>query len=108
MMITMSGEADAPSLSPSESTMRELRDERDRLEAVLDATNDAILLVDTHETLTMATPQFEAFTGISRYDILGLPIERFTAHPRTASLPPAMANVIRALAGNNTESLGAN
>lgn len=107
MMINMSGEADAPSLSPSESTMRELRDERDRLEAVLDATNDAILLVDTHETLTMATPQFEAFTGISRYDILGLPIERFTQRIREQpGVPPAMANVIRALAGNFTESLG--
>lgn len=86
---------------------RDLRDERDRLEAVLDATNDAILLVDTHEMLAMATPQLEAITGISRYDILGLPVTDLTQRSGDQpSLPPAMTNVIRALAGNYTESLG--
>lgn len=85
----------------------DLRDERDRLEAVLDATNDAILLVDTHEMLVMATPQLEAFTGISRYDILDLPVTDLTRRRGDQpSLPPAMTNVIRALAGNYTESLG--
>lgn len=86
---------------------RDLHDERDRLEAVLDATNDAILLVDAQDTLAMATPQFESFTGISRYDILGMPVEHLVQRiGERPGLPPAMTNMISALAGNFTESLG--
>ena len=106
MAISMRSEDDTASLAPSDRQAWDLRDERDRLEAVLDATNDAILLVDTHDTLVMATPQFETFTGISRYDILGLPVEQVRS--RTGDqpgLPRVMLNVIRALAGNYTESL---
>lgn len=106
MAISMRADEDPAGLVSSDWLARDLRDERDRLEAVLDATNDAILLVDTHDTLAMATPQLETFTGISRYDILGLPVEQVTR--RTGDqpgLPRAMINVIRALAGNYTESL---
>jgi len=86
---------------------RDLHDERDRLEAVLEATNDAILLVDTQDTLAMATPQFESFTGISRYDILGMPVSHLVQRiDERPGLPPAMTNMISALAGNFTESLG--
>jgi len=99
---------DELTVSPSsDGFAHNLRDELDRLEAVLDATNDAILLVDTHETLAMATPQFETFTGISRYDILGMRVtESNSRSGNKPQLPPAMLNVIRALAGNYTESLG--
>lgn len=107
LAISMLGESELPSLPRPDSMARDLRDERDRLEAVLDATNDAILLVDTHETLAMATPQFESFTGVSRYDIVGLPVDRLPQRSgEQPGLPPAMTNVIRALANNFTESLG--
>lgn len=86
---------------------RDLHDERDRLEAVLEATNDAILLVDTQDTLAMATPQFETFTGISRYDILGMPVDHLVQRiDERPGLPAAMTNMISALAGNFTEGLG--
>lgn len=89
------------------SAARDMHDERDRLEAVLDATNDAILLVDTRDTLAMATPQFETFTGISRYDIIGMPVERLAQRTEgQPGLPAAITNVISALAGNFSESLG--
>lgn len=86
---------------------RDLYDERDRLEAVLEATNDAILLVDTQDTLAMATPQFETFTGISRYDILGMPVDHLVQQiGERPGLPAAMTNMISALTGNFTEGLG--
>ncbi len=99
--------ADQPGSTAVDDATRELREERDRLEAILEATNDAILLVDTHDLLVMATPQFESFTGISRYEILGLSVEQLAQRiDDHAGLPRALANVLRALSGNFTESLG--
>ena len=79
-------------VSPSsDGFAHNLRDELDRLEAVLDATNDAILLVDTHETLAMATPQFETFTGISRYDILACASQSRTVEAEISHCSPGHA-----------------
>ncbi len=84
-----------------------VQSERDRLEAVLEATNDAILVIDTAGQIVTVTPPFEAFTGIPRYTVLGHPVETLAqaieAHPE---LPRTLANVLRALADNQTDSLG--
>src|SRR5690554_6300318 len=83
-----------------------VQSERDRLEAVLEATNDAILVIDTAGQIVTVTPPFEAFTGIPRYTVLGHPVETLAqaieAHPE---LPRTLANVLRALADNQTDSL---
>ncbi|WP_119065906.1 sensor histidine kinase [Aggregatilinea lenta] len=80
--------------------------EHDRLEAVLDATNDAILMIDTVGTLAIVTLQFERYTGIPRYEVLGQPFDvlaqKIAAQP---GLPEELAGILRALAENHTESL---
>jgi PAS domain S-box-containing protein len=76
-------------------------EERDRLESVLEATTDAILMIDDNGTVVMMTAQFETFTGVPRYEFLGASIESLAE--RVGS---DMANVLRALANNAVESLG--
>jgi PAS domain S-box-containing protein len=84
-----------------------VQQEHDRLEAVLDATNDAILMVDTTGELVIVTLQFERFTGIPRYEVLGQPLETLAHRIETQpGLPEALASVLRALSHNHTESLG--
>jgi signal transduction histidine kinase len=82
-------------------------EERDRLEAVLEATNNAILVVTPDQQVTTATRQFETFTGIPRHEILGRPVDDLIAHMKAQpGLPAGMINMLRTLADNQTDSLG--
>lgn len=104
-LVTLAVAASRAPASPNEQTAA-IQPEHDRLEAVLDATNDAILMVDTAGLLVIVTQQFERFTGIPRYEVLGQPLDvlaqRIEAQP---GLPEELAGILRALAENHTESL---
>lgn len=99
---------DADSAHTGPAAWREnVQSEHDRLEAVLEATNDAILVIDTAGQLVTVTPPFEVFTGIPRYSVLGHPAEALAqAIEARPELPRTLANVLRALAANETDSLG--
>lgn len=93
--------------APGQTGVKDIYDERDRLESILEATNDAILMVDTEGVLVMATLQFETFTGIRRYEVLGHPAEHLARRiEEQDGLPVEMAGMLRALASNRAESLG--
>jgi PAS domain S-box-containing protein len=82
-------------------------EERDRLEAVLESTNDAILMTDPNGIIVLATLQFETFTGIQRYGVLGLPIEQLVRLIESKEgLPATLAHILNALASNPTDYLG--
>lgn len=104
-MITLTLAA-SRSTAPQSGWTAAIEQEHERLEAVLDATNDAILMVDTTGTLVIVTLQFERFTGIPRYEVLGKSLDvlaqRIEAQP---GLPEELAGILRALADNHTESL---
>ena len=84
-----------------------IHEEHDRLEAVLESTNDAILIIDTAGRVVTVTLLFETFTGIPRYDILGHAsehlLQRIQAMP---GLPAQMVNMFASLVDNFAESLG--
>jgi signal transduction histidine kinase len=81
--------------------------ERDRLEAILEATNDALLMVDTDDRVVLVTLQFETFTGIPRYEILGSGVDRLADRIEIQpGLPPQLANILHTSAGSYTDSAG--
>ncbi len=83
------------------------REESDRLEAVLEAANEAILMVDCQGTVVMATVPLDTLTGISPYGLLGRPLDHLVRIiEERPELPTIMANMLRSLGNNFTEILG--
>src|SRR5579859_4307697 len=72
-----------------------LEGERDLLEAILEASNDAMLMVDSEFRVVSANLQFEAFFQLARFQILNQPVEalleRLRARP---DLPAALTNLL--------------
>lgn len=85
----------------------DLQQERDRLEAVLEATNEAILMLDSDGVLVMATPSFETFTGISRHTVVGYPVNTLAQQiENQPGVPERLANIFRALSVEPVECQG--
>jgi signal transduction histidine kinase len=54
-----------------QTTLRNvIQAERDQLEAILEATNDAVIMFNRDQQVVLANVQFEAFFGVSRYVLL--------------------------------------
>lgn len=81
--------------------------ERDYLEAILEATNDAIIMLDIDRRVVTANLQFETFFGSSRYSLVERSVDdmlrEFHNNP---DLPPTLFNVFMTLAGDHYESAG--
>lgn len=87
--------------------LRAAHNERDRLEAVLESTTHAVLMVDTDDIVALITLQFETFMGIPRYEILGDRASQLADRmQRQDGLPPQLINLLRTSAGSYTESAG--
>lgn len=84
-----------------------LQRERDLLEAILETTNDAILMVDTARIVVTANLQFEVFFNLLRYRFLNRPVESLVAQIREqADLPADLANVLLAYVGDSYQTIG--
>ncbi|HEX3051198.1 MAG TPA: PAS domain-containing sensor histidine kinase [Aggregatilineaceae bacterium] len=94
-------------LATTRSQNVDVSEERDRFEAVLEATNDAIVLLTPAGIVGLVTSQFETFTGIPRHQITGHPVSKLihliAAQP---NLNTQMVNLFQALTDNWIESLG--
>jgi PAS domain S-box-containing protein len=84
-----------------------LRDERDLLEAILEATNDALMLVDPAQMVVTANLQFEVFFHLPRYQFVNHPVADLIEQVRARSdLPGEFANILLTFAGDNDQSAG--
>jgi len=94
-------------LATTKSQNIDISAERDRFEAVLEATNDAIVLLTPDGIVGLITSQFETFTGLPRHQITGHSVaELIHLIEVQPGLNTRMANLFRALADNWNESLG--
>ncbi len=84
-----------------------LQEERDLLEAILEATNDALVLVDPAQVVLTANLQFEVFFHLPRYQFVNRRIEDLIEQVRArADLPADLANILLTFAGDNYQSAG--
>jgi PAS domain S-box-containing protein len=81
--------------------------ERDLFEAILETTNDAILMVDTARIVLAANLQFEVFFNLLRYRFLNRPVEALVAQIREqAELPGDLANILLTYVGDSYQTIG--
>ncbi len=82
-----------------------LQEERDLLEAILETTNDALVLVDPQREIVAANLQFEVFFNLPRYQLINRPvgtlIEQVRARP---DLPGDLANIFLTFTGDHAQS----
>ena len=84
-----------------------LQQERDRLEAILETTNDAIIMLDPDGRIVSANLQFETFFRLPRYHIIDQPVEVLAETIRTRpDLPAELINVLLAFGGDIHQSAG--
>ncbi len=80
--------------------------ERDLFEAILETSNDAILMVDTHRQIVTANLQFEAFFRVPRYDLINRPVEALLGQVRARpDLPGELANLLVTFSGDDYQSV---
>src|SRR5579859_2264764 len=91
----------------SEPDFQHVLREREYLEAILEAANDAFIVLDTERRVATANLQFEAFFGVARQDLYGRPIEVLVeALRQNPTMPPTLTGVFLGLAGNNAQTVG--
>lgn len=84
-----------------------LQRERDLLEATLEATNDAVLMIDTARVVVIANLQFEAFFSVPRYELLNHPVDELVERLRgQPNLPTDLASLILLMLTDTRESAG--
>jgi PAS domain S-box-containing protein len=83
------------------------REERDLMESMLEATNDAVLMVDAQNRIVIANLQFEAFFQLARFQFIdrtvNLLIDQIRQRP---DLPGDMSNLLLSLASDNYQTVG--
>src|SRR5579859_5119881 len=81
--------------------------ERDRLEAILEAANDAVIMLDTEQCVVTANLQFESFFGIPRYSVVGQQVEGLaTRISENPNLPSELGGIFLRLASEPSQTLG--
>ncbi len=99
--------APQPSDKAAEETALHAVQERDRLEAILDSTNDAIVMIDTESRVVTANQQFERFFDSSRYSLLGQQADDMLALlPLTRGFPQRVSNLFLSLATDMQQTVG--
>jgi PAS domain S-box-containing protein len=84
-----------------------MQKERDLLEAILETTNDAIIMVDSARWVVSANLQFETFFHLARYQIINQPVEVLTEQIRMRpDLPDELVNILLTFVGDAYQSAG--
>src|SRR5262249_49698382 len=82
-----------------------LQKERDLLEAILEATNDAIIMIDTSRQIVAANLQFEVFFQLPRYELVNRTIDELVQHINAREdLPGNLANLLLTFVGDSYQS----
>lgn len=80
--------------------------ERDLFEAILETSNDAILMIDTRRVVLTANLQFETFFRMPRYPLINRPVdfllEQMRARP---DLPGDLGNMLLTFTGDDHQSV---
>jgi len=81
--------------------------ERERLDAILEASNDAVIMLDTEHCIVTANLQFESFFDIQRYSIIGQRVEELAIRlGQSPALPSELSGIFLRLASDPSQSLG--
>jgi PAS domain S-box-containing protein len=92
-------------ISDQAALQNELQKERDLLEAILESTNDAILMVDAERSVVTANQQFEAFFNLRRYQLIQRSVDVLIEQAREQpDSPDEFANVLLSLSGDGSQS----
>ena len=84
-----------------------LQKEHDLFEAILETSNDAIVMVNMGRSIVTANLQFETFFHIPRYQFVNQPITVLTEAIRTRpELPDDLVNILLTFVGDDTQSAG--
>jgi PAS domain S-box-containing protein len=84
-----------------------LQEERNLVEAILEATNDAIVVVDPLGQIVAANLQFEIFFQLPRYQWINHPVSALIDQVRArADLPGDLANILLTFVGDKSQSAG--
>jgi two-component system phosphate regulon sensor histidine kinase PhoR len=87
------------------NTQRTLQYERDRLEAILESANDAVLMIDADGTVVTVNLQFERLFNLPRHVVLERSLTDLVGQLRTQpDLPPDFMNVLLNFSGDYTQS----
>ncbi len=79
-----------------------IQKERDHLEAILEATNDAIIMLDIDRRVVTANIQFENFFGLPRYSLVGRTVDDLLRQVQSKpELPNALYNIFVTLSGDD-------
>ncbi len=89
------------------SYLNTLQEERDLLEAILEATNDAIVLVDPARSVVTANLQFEVFFQLPRHQVVNRAVEVLIDLLRQRTdLPGELINILLTFVGDKYQSAG--
>jgi PAS domain S-box-containing protein len=82
-----------------------LQKERDLLEAILEATNDAIIMIDTSRQIVAANLQFEVFFQLPRFELVNRTVDELVEHINAREdLPGNLANLLLTFVGDSNQS----
>jgi len=84
-----------------------LQEAHDRLESILDSSNDALIMLDAEQRIVSANMQFERFFGASRYAIFGQRTDDMLLRSRANQVfAPQLLNLFVSLVGDLTQTVG--
>jgi PAS domain S-box-containing protein len=83
-----------------------LQKERDLLEAILETTNDAILVVDTARNILATNLQFEAFFQLARNEIINHTIDQVVKAIQDSNISTKLATILLTLGSDMNQTVG--
>lgn len=89
------------------AVMRDLERERDLLEAILETTNDAIIMLDASGQVVIVNLPFESIFRLPRYEVVDRPVEGLADVVRLRpDLPAELANLLLTFGSDPHQSAG--
>lgn len=86
---------------------RSLQEERDLLEAILETTNDAIIMIGRDNRVVTINPQFETFFSLAAHETVGQPLDKLVEFIRQRDdLPTDLANLLLSLGADSNQNAG--
>jgi PAS domain S-box-containing protein len=93
-------------LSEQTRTHTLIQKERDLFEAILETSNDAIVMIGTDRLVVTANLQFEAYFRLKRYELINRPVDFLLEQVRARpDLPGDLTNMLLTFAGDDYQSV---
>ncbi|MCC7207518.1 MAG: PAS domain-containing protein [Anaerolineae bacterium] len=89
------------------AVLRDLEHERDLLEAILETTNDAIIMIDAAGQVVIVNLPFESVFRLPRYEVVNRPVDALADVVRIRpDLPAELANLVLTFGSDPHQSAG--